>query len=269
MVLSQISELFFLQMAAGVSFSLLLIRSDALGKGFFILNTILAIISLALALLFQYSQPTPGASAIRAGGGIGLVFLLIAAILQARQIRSWTFPLFAGFLLSAFALCTEVRNLTPHVLTYTLLEDFLRVSVSLIGGFLLGSSVVNMKLGHWYLISKGFTFDVLENVTRSFLLLVSARIVLLVVAVGGFYYLPGSGRSALEMLWAPDGYLIFFLMRILWGLVGPFVLGTLVFRCVEIHSNTSATGLMYVVVVSLLIGELLANYVTVLSAVPV
>lgn len=269
MVLSQISELFFLQMAAGVSLSLLFIRADALGKGFFILNTMLAIISLALALLFQFSQPTPGTLAIRTAGMAGLFFLLVAAILQARQIRSWTFPLFVGFLLSAFSLCTEVRNLTPHVLERALLEDALRVVVSLVGGILLGASVVNMNLGHWYLIAKGLTFDLLENVTRVFLLLVSIRIVFLGVALGMFYYLPGSGRAALEMLWASDGYLIFFLMRILWGLVGPFVLGTLVFRCVEIHSNTSATGLMYVVVVSLLIGELLANYVTVLSAVPV
>jgi len=268
-VLSQISELFFLQMAAGVCFSLLLFRSDALGKGFYILNTVLAIVALAVALLFQFSQPTPAGDTIRLTATAGLVFLIIAAILQTRQIRQWATPLFIGFLLTTFALSTEVRNIAPHVLTQPMAEDALRILTCLIGGFLLGASIVGMNLGHWYLIAKGLSFEVLESASKMFLIFVLARIILLAVTIGAFYFLPGPGRSALQMLWAPDGYLIFFLMRILWGLAGPLVLGVLVFRCVEIRSNTSATGLMYVIVVFLLIGELLANYVTVLSAIPV
>ncbi len=268
-MLSQISELFFLQMAAGVSFSLLLIRTDALGKGFYILNTVLAIVALAAALLFQFSQPTPAAETIHLTATGGLICLIIAAILQACKIRQWSTPIFIGFLLTTFALSTEARNIAPHVLTQPIVEDALRILTCLTGGFLLGASIVGMNLGHWYLIAKGLSFDVLESTSRMFLLFVLGRIILLAGTVGAFYFMPGPGRSALQMLWAPDGYLIFFLMRILWGLVGPFVLGVLVFRCVEIRSNTSATGLMYVVVVFLLIGELLANYVTVLSAIPV
>lgn len=268
-MLSQISELFFLQMAAGVSLSLLLIRSDALGKGFYILNTVLAVVALALALLFQFSEPTPAAAATRSSAIAGLLFLIVAAVMQARQNRRWPTPLFLGFLVTAFALCANVRALVPHVLSEPIAEDSMRVITGLMGGFLLGASMVNMNLGHWYLIAKGLSFEVLETASRIFLVFVLARVVMLAIAVGTFYFLPGSGRAALQILWAPDGYLIFFLMRILWGLAGPFVLGVLVFRCVEIHSNTSATGLMYVIVVSLLIGELLANYVTVLTAIPV
>ena len=268
-MLSQISELFFLQMAAGVSFALLLIRSDALGKGFYILNTVLAVVALALALLFQFSEPRPAAAVIRSSAVMGLIFLMIAAMMQARQSRRWPAPLFLGFLVITFALCANVRALTPHVLSAPMAEDSLRIITSLIGGFLLGASMVNMNLGHWYLIAKGLSFGVLETASRIFLVFVGARIVMLAITLGTFYYLPGPGRSALQMLWAPDGYLIFFLMRVLWGLAGPFVLGVLVFRCVEIRSNTSATGLMYVIVVSLLIGELLANYITVLTAIPV
>ncbi|MBI4430426.1 MAG: hypothetical protein HY587_01770 [Candidatus Omnitrophica bacterium] len=269
MVLSQVSEHFFLQMAAGISFSLLLIRSDELGKGFFILNTMLAVVALALALAFEFYKPTPEALTVRWSSGLGLVFLLLTAVMQVRQDRQWIWALLAGSLVCAVALCAEAGSLSPPVLANASVEDLLRTLTAVLGGLLFGSSIVNMNLGHWYLIAKGLTFDILESASRIFLIIVTMRILLLGLTLTMFSILPGTGSAALQTLWSLEGHFIFFLMRILWGLVGPLVLGALVFRCVEIRSNTSATGLMYVIVIFLLIGELLAGYVTVLTAVPV
>ena len=49
-------------------------------------------------------------------------------------------------------------------------------------------------------------------------------------------------------------------MRILWGLALPTVLGLLVLRCAQQKSNQSATGLLYLMEISVLFGELFAAY---------
>jgi len=53
---------------------------------------------------------------------------------------------------------------------------------------------------------------------------------------------------------------VFVLMRYLWGILGALVLSFLVWRTVKIRSTQSATGILYVVVVATLVGEILSLY---------
>ena len=55
----------------------------------------------------------------------------------------------------------------------------------------------------------------------------------------------------------------FLMTRVLFGFVAPLVLLWLAWRCVRIRSNQSATGILYVVVAFVLIGEIIAKYVLV------
>jgi hypothetical protein len=51
---------------------------------------------------------------------------------------------------------------------------------------------------------------------------------------------------------------MFLMLRGLLGFVGPLALGWMVWECVKLKSNTSATGILYVISVFVLAGEFTA-----------
>ena len=76
---------------------------------------------------------------------------------------------------------------------------------------------------------------------------------------------------------APEGFAsllslerdaLFFLFRVLWGIVGPLALSYFIWKTADMKSNQAATGLLYVALVFVLIGELLSSYLTVATGFP-
>ena len=55
-------------------------------------------------------------------------------------------------------------------------------------------------------------------------------------------------------------YGMFFFQRLILGLVLTLVLSILTYYCVRIRSTQSATGILYVVLVFCLIGEIIGSY---------
>ena len=64
-----------------------------------------------------------------------------------------------------------------------------------------------------------------------------------------------------------DGF--FFWSRVPWGFPAPLLLAPFVVKTARMRSNQAATGLLYVAVVFVLVGELLAAYLTLRSGLPV
>ena len=62
---------------------------------------------------------------------------------------------------------------------------------------------------------------------------------------------------------------IFFWMRVLFGLAGPSVLAYLTWETAKIQSTQSATGILYVDLFTVVVGELLAKAVLLATRVPV
>lgn len=269
MVFSQVSKLAFVEIAVGICFSLVVFRSAQLGKGFYLLNTLLAAVSAACALLFEWFSEQPQKFLVTAELSVLLSFLILAAIFEAMNSRRFHLFLAAALVAGWAVFYAEIPFLAPYVFKNRCWEGALRMVALAGGSMLLGGSLVLMNLGHWYLVAKGLPFDLFETRAKGFVGFVLGRMLFFSVTLLLFYFPSRAGRAALSSLVAADEYLIFFLMRILWGLIGPLVLGLLALRCIQIRSNTSATGLMYVVVVCVLMGELLASYLLVLTTVPV
>jgi hypothetical protein len=132
------------------------------------------------------------------------------------------------------------------------------------GGLLLGATNVAMILGHWYLVTPRLSFEHLERVSQIQLAVVGLRIVLLLATLGALDTIDEKlANSFIPNLWAVNGNLFFFEMRVPWGLVLPLVLGLLVFRCVKEKANQAATEMLYVMEISVLFGELFAAYLTI------
>jgi hypothetical protein len=131
----------------------------------------------------------------------------------------------------------------------------------LAGTFLLGVTNVGMILGHWYLLMRRLSFEYLLLFSRLLLAAVGARILVVILTITMLpVYDASLAATFVPALWSPQGNLFFFLMRMLWGLALPAVLAVMALRCVAQKANQAATGMLYVVAISVLFGELFAAY---------
>jgi hypothetical protein len=124
---------------------------------------------------------------------------------------------------------------------------------------LLGSVSLAMLLGHWYLVVRGMAIDPLKRLTIATLVATIVRIIVVVVAL----LAPGVWHEAALR----QG--IFFWMRAGWGLIGPLALYPMVWGTVKIRSTMAATGILYVDVVAVIIGEVLGGWLSAIVHVPV
>jgi hypothetical protein len=133
------------------------------------------------------------------------------------------------------------------------------IAGALASGALLGSVTLAMILGHWYLVVRGMEIDPLKRLTVATLVTSIARIVVVVAAlcVTGVW-----NEIAIR-----QG--IFFWMRAGWGLLGPLLLYPMVWGTVRIRSTMAATGILYVDVVAVVIGEVLGGWLSAIAHVPV
>ena len=126
---------------------------------------------------------------------------------------------------------------------------------------LLGATNVGMILGHWYLLMRRLSFEHLLRFAQIVLGAVALRAIVVVAMMTSLErFDPGLAASFIPPLWSLHGDLFFFLMRLLWGLLLPLVLGIMVLRCAQEKANQAATGMLYVMEVSVLFGELFAAY---------
>ena len=121
---------------------------------------------------------------------------------------------------------------------------------------LLGSVNLAMLLGHWYLVVRGMPIDPLKRLTVATLVAAIAKIALVVIVI--------------VLAWPPPVLKdIFFWMRAGWGLLGPLALYPMVWGTVKIRSTMAATGILYVDVVAVIIGEVLGGWLSALAHLPV
>lgn len=124
---------------------------------------------------------------------------------------------------------------------------------------LLGSVNLAMMLGHWYLVVRGMAIDPLKRLAIACLVAPIIRIAVIAAAL----CLPGVWHEAALR----QG--IFFWMRAGWGLAGPLALYPMIWGTVKIRSTMAATGILYVDVVAVVIGEVLGGWLSAMIHLPV
>ncbi len=244
--------LFLLEAAAGTSFLLLFFPPGTLGKGFFSLHGTLAFAFVFLAVLARPAGlPMPVAVA-------AALLLAIYAIAAHAGRPGPARPLLA---LSSLCACWSLWRVA--LVSPAPGGDVWTGAGALLGGLFLGAVLLAMNLGHWYLISRSLPFRLLARAAGLFAWAAAARAALLAAAL-----LLAPSREGLASLLSLERDALFFLFRVLWGIVGPLTLSYFVWRTAEMKSNQAATGLLYVALVFVLIGELLSSYLTVATGFP-
>ncbi|MBL9123471.1 MAG: hypothetical protein JNG90_07545 [Planctomycetaceae bacterium] len=120
---------------------------------------------------------------------------------------------------------------------------------TLASGLLLGSAMAAMLLGHWYLNTPSMQLAPLQ---RLVLILAGA------VALRALVSLVGLGLEVSAQGW-PSQHLAFVALRWLAGIVGTGVVAAMTWQTLKIPNTQSATGILYVGVITTFLGELTAQ----------
>jgi hypothetical protein len=127
------------------------------------------------------------------------------------------------------------------------------------GGLVLGVTIAAMFLGHWYL-----------NTPTMALAPLQCLVALMAVAIVARAVVCGSGLS-LELLdggWPGNTRMLFILLRWLSGLLGSLLLAWMTWQTLKIPNTQSATGILYVGVITTFLGELTSLLLTSESSYP-
>jgi hypothetical protein len=139
-------------------------------------------------------------------------------------------------------------------------EEVLHESLALFGGdltsaALLGTALTAMLVGHSYLISPGMALRPLMRMLAALGVAVTLRAA--VAGWGLWCWTGGTAAYTLNnevVLWLPVRWLV--------GVVAPLGFGWMAYASARIRSTQSATGILYVVVVCVFLGELLGLLLT-------
>ncbi|HUI05488.1 MAG TPA: hypothetical protein VL486_00630 [Verrucomicrobiae bacterium] len=264
MKLIQVLSIVLTELSIGTLLMLCLVPPREIRSSFFTFTSLLsAVVTAAALLLAKISLQSDwmavrflGLTVIGATAAYGAFRLSRPDLGRVLLITSG----FVGFIFGLLPLAEQTLAARGIVTTA---PGFFDASV-LSGALLLGAATVGMILGHWYLLMRRLSFEHLLRFTQIVLGAVGLRcLVVLATVVLLRDYDPNLARTFIPSLWSIHGNLFFFLMRLLWGLALPLVLGFMVLDCVQRKANQPATGLLYVMEISVLFGELFAAYLTI------
>lgn len=246
-MLSYALSIFFIKLAVGILPWLTLIHIQDTGKTFF---RLLIFLSLASSIISLIINPSFEMSLVVFIFLTFIVFLMMNR-LKMKKIDWVILPL---FIMGVVVLCSQDFD----GLEGSYVHSFLNF---LLGSLLLGAALVGMVTGHWYLIRPRLSFHYLIRSTLVFLVLSLFRVLFLgfTLFLENPWNFANAVRRAGEMM---------LLARFLWGGVLPLFFLILAYQCAKIHSNRSATGILYFTTASIFMGELMGDYLSVICGVP-
>lgn len=247
--------LFLNLFALGLVGSIAAVPFRQIGSYYFRFHATLALVLVVIAVLVgrPWEAFAGGSALTQAAAGAALLFALVVLVenFVVRAAKSdlrtdaLLFPVSTGVLFAAvdafarsgFGVGGSIL-LTLHLLT---------------AAAVLGTSFVAMTTGHWYLSNARLPFTILVRLSWMFVIAVAAKAA--VVAV--YAILHGGEYMRLEGF-----YRLVMGVRVGAGIVLAMVLALMTLACARRRANQSATGILYVGVVFVLIGETISLYLT-------
>lgn len=247
-MINDLTVLLLSQFAAVYPVIIWLVPVSVIKRGFVRFNLGLATIMLGLAtLLTSLQSPAMPMKGWMLGlGGVSLVVLglgwhrmRIAQAILTPLLLLW------GGLLCMQALDGRIAQ-----------ADWAHWMAVILGGAVLAAVMYAMVLGHWYLNVAELPIGYLRQATRLALLLLAGRaawiagVLAVTQAELGLRLQP-----AYLLLTRLDGFILW--IGLLMGLAAPLVFAWMAMRTARIQSTQSATGLLYVVLILVVMGTLI------------
>ena len=242
--------LFLHLFALGTAGSVAAVPPRPIGRYYFKFHMTVVLVMVTVAVLIGKPWEGEGALAARAGA------LLFAGVVLAENVlvRAAKGDLSRGALLLPLAAGLPFVTITALASSgYGVGRGLLLVLHLYTAAAVLGTSLVAMSTGHWYLANAALPFDILVRLCSLFVASVVAKAV-----VSGVYAVVGlDGIRSLE----PFDVMVLG-VRVAAGILLAGLLGGMSLACAKRKANQSATGILYVAVVFVLIGETISMYLT-------
>jgi protein NrfD len=260
--------LFLSQLGLGIVFTLVFVSREA-GVKFFRFNAGLAAVLIAVALALRPASASSladraalvalaisEAAVVIYGATVGRTLASIRPALVATAVGAGLVSIFATALATSAGSGGAVETLT--IISF------------LCSAALLGGACTAMILGHWYLVIPSMQVSHLQAIVKLHMTSMAMRVGAVAAAVWfavatSFPARQGLGPSFRHYITSIDG--IFFWQRVLFGLAGPAILSYLTWQTAKIRSTQSATGILYVDFFTVVVGEVLAKYILLMTRV--
>ena len=129
----------------------------------------------------------------------------------------------------------------------------------------LGSAVTGMLLGHWYLIETKLSLLPLQRILRTFLIAVGGQLTIICLILLALF-VAGAPSVTVHAPWT--GQLGLIVARLALGPVAALVLALLIARTLAIPQTMAATGLFYIAVLAVAVGEMIGRLLLFRTGVP-
>jgi hypothetical protein len=164
----------------------------------------------------------------------------------------------AGLILSARDFSTAPL-LSPETIVYP--------ASFFCSALLLGSVTVGMLIGHWYLIDTGQSLEPFLRLYRFFVTALITQSAFLFLSATALYFF-GSPDSVAQLLRVWQQHSTLLTTRVLIGQGAPLILAWMIWRTLLIPHTMAATGLFYIALLGVFVGEILGRQLLALSSLP-
>jgi len=263
--------LFLYQLSLGGLFALSVTPFFELERGFYKSTTAVLVLTAVLAF---WGQIDLFSGTGRADYYASLILLgIFTAFLVFYFALLWGERGFLRARCYSIALLTGLAGLIVSSLLFArsplgIWEILLLPITSILSAVLLGAVTVGMLIGHWYLIDTGQSLEPFYRVFKFFvaILIVQATFQWITALVLYFWGTPNT-VTALERILSDHTVLIS--ARFLVAQAGPLVLSYMIWKTLKEFRNTmAATGLFYIALLGVFVGELLSCQIFALTLLP-
>jgi hypothetical protein len=197
-------------------------------------------------------------------GGFTLAATVYLASLwgDARRRRARAFTASLGLGVVALAASATLHRLGPVLSPATVLYPI----AFLTGALALGAVATGLALGHWYLIDLGLSIEPLRRLFRYFVAVLLIHTTVMAATIGAMALGSDPGSAAVATLWHEHALLL--ALRFTLGPLAALGLGYLIHRTLEIPQTMAATGLFYIAILSVMVGELLGRLILFRTSLP-
>lgn len=217
-------------------------------------------------------------------GGVGVVFVFLIPAIVPANVRIgevvWLVSLLAvtGYYWNQESIkkwVITIPSIFGVIAFYRILSELISgdielFMISLLGGFILCGALFSMILGHWYLNVVSLPISMLKSTVKFLILIVALRFIwdMGYIFMGEVSTIRAGSLpvSMTQFLQTFDGF--FLLFALFFGTLLPLILGILTLKTIAIKSTQSATGLLYVIVISVVMADLFYKYYLVQAALP-
>jgi hypothetical protein len=257
--------LVFFQLCVGGFFSLSIPPFHEVDRGYYKSSAAIYLSFGVLALigrvaLWSGKPEPPGAAEVFEVA----VWALAVGTATAYLWTLWSEPvvlrarLFAATLL--FGLIGLIASAESYVPAASAVSVLVYPLSFLLSALLLGAASAGMLLGHWYLIDRDLSLDPLNRILRFYVGCLIAQSI--VLTVGSLLLSLGGGADGLRALgqMASD-HRTLLAARIAVSPLGAAILAWMIHRTLLIPQTMAATGLFYIAILAVMVGEFMGRYI--------